>query len=151
MNSRLSSLRLLACLAGIVLAGCGRMGDLPRPGSPQQAEAVAARWLEAVQSGIGDRGWAHVHPLAKERWFANSQVRYQHAVESVDWHDFRWRIESSARRDGNDRVGIVIEGDASPAREFADGQLIQVFPPDDGVTRALMTVLMESSGLAGVL
>ncbi len=137
---------LLAAVLG--LAACS---DLPRPGTTAEAEVIASSWLEAVAGSAPDRGWELLHPLTRQRLFEGDPTRYLTMVQAIEWRDFRWQIEHPTVLDGNYRVSLLLLGDPSPARLLADGQLIQLAAPDDGVARGSVTVLIEWDGTKGVL
>ena len=132
----------------VTLAGCS---DLPRPGTTAEAEAIAGDWLEAVSGGAADRGWELLHPLTQQRLFDDDRTRYVTMVHAIEWRDFRWDIDPPTRLDGNYRVSLVLLGEPSPARLLADGRLIQLLTSDDGVTRGVVTVLIDWDGARGIL
>jgi hypothetical protein len=141
---------MTVCL--LALLGCTAIGgDLPRPGTPQEAEAIATAWLAAVESGAPDRGWSLLHPLSRQRLYENDSARYVAEVEAIKWDEFHWRLEPPAVLDGNYQVRVAIEGNDAPTELLAKGHLIQSFPSEDGTRRAQVTVLIEWDGTRGVL
>ena len=128
-------------LIGLSLGGCGAHDD---------AAGMVSKWLTALESGSGDRGWGLLHPETRKNQYHDEASLYTDRVSHSEWASFEWSIGSTISEDGGTYVVIVDTPDTGRAPQFLfDDHLVQLVPRGNGVN-VLGVIVVFAEGRSGI-
>lgn len=143
---------LATVLAAIAVVGCQPVeGDAHAEGIAT-AEEMVSRWLEQIESGDNDHGFALLHPELKT---AKMRALYESAFDDVHEMDIAWRILPQTDPETSEfaefyRVTVeLVGGSAAMPRELVDAELAQPHLLDSVDEGIVVIVRIDGRG-AGV-